>query len=57
MFNQKELQLLKIQRKINENIFLVREVYRNIFTRRSKETSFLVREGIKNGKLKCELRI
>ncbi len=38
MFNQKELQLLKIQRKINENIFLVRE-------------------GIKNGKLKCELRI
>ena len=25
MFNQKELQLLKIQRKINENIFLVRE--------------------------------
>ena len=57
MFNQKELQLLKIQRKINENIFLVREVYRNIFTRRSKETSFLVRERIKNGKLKCELRI
>ncbi len=38
MFNQKELQLLKIQRKINENIFLVRE-------------------RIKNGKLKCELRI
>lgn len=48
MFNQKELQLLKIQRKINENIFLVREVYRNIFTRRSKETSFLVRKISKN---------
>ena len=28
--------------------FLVREVYRNIFTRRSKETSFLVRKISKN---------
>ena len=30
MFNQKELQLLKIQRKINENIFLVRKIYKNL---------------------------
>ena len=30
MFNQKELQLLKIQRKINENIFLVRKISKNL---------------------------